>query len=84
MSKISQNLISLLKKFPYGEKFIEHSGKFVGGSYLIWIALILIAIYGVARGKNFRQIRTGAGCLLLLVISSLILIFLFKLFTKYR
>jgi hypothetical protein len=84
MNKISQNFINLLKKFPYGEKFIEHSGKFVGGSYLIWVALVLIAIYGVARGKKFRQIRTGAGCLLLLVLSVLILLFLFKLFTQYR
>lgn len=46
MERVYQEFIELLKKFPYGERFLEHGREFVGGSCLIWVVLTLIVLFG--------------------------------------
>ena len=84
MESAYRGFLELLKKFPFGEKLIEHSWGFVGGSYLVWVVLVLIAIIGLALGLKYKQIRTWAGFFLLAVFVGLISYFFFRLFTKYQ
>lgn len=84
MEELYQGIISLLKKFPFGERFMAHSGQFIVGAYVIWVILMAIVFFGLYKGEKFKETRFKAGFLLLLVFSSLLFLFIFKLLTKYN
>ena len=84
MEELYQGIVSLLKNFPFGERLLAHSGQFIVGAYLIWVALMAIAFFDLYKGEKFKETRFKAGFLLLAVFSSLIFLFIFKLLTKYN
>ncbi|HUW21895.1 MAG TPA: hypothetical protein VMW41_04485 [Candidatus Bathyarchaeia archaeon] len=83
MNQFKNHFVEALKKFPFGEKFLEHSGLFVVIIFVIWIALMVIMLIGEAREIEFRQIKSWSGIFLILFIASFLAFFIFNLLTKY-
>ena len=78
MEESYRAFVSFVRKFPFGEKFLEYAGRFIGGMYLLWIAMMLIGLLGVIRGRKIKEIRGQAGFFLLLVIFGWGALFLYQ------